>query len=189
MPQGSTGSLSSLIELLRDQADHQPDRVVYDFSAEGEAGGESLTLGMLDARARAIAAWLQLRGVEGQRALLLFPPGLEFITAFLAVFTLAPWRVPASHPPTQPAGGNRAENPSPSRPPRPAVLMTTADQLLSTRQWLTQVPDLSQAHWLGSRRALTRQSRPTLAWAHGAGYTISAFLQWLPRVRRPHPRG
>ncbi len=170
---GSTGSLTSLIELLRDRVDHQPDRVVYDFSAEGEAGGESLTLGMLDARARAVAAWLQLRGLEGQRALLLFPPGLEFITAFFGCLYAGTVAVPASIPrPNRPA--NRLK--SIVEAARPTALLTTVDQLLSARQWLTQVPDLSEAHWLGVEAVPDSLAR------HWRGPTVRshdlAFLQF-----------
>ena len=45
---------------------------------------ERLSYSTLDEKARCIAARLQLRYEVGNRALMLFRPGLEFIVAFLA---------------------------------------------------------------------------------------------------------
>ncbi|MES1242504.1 MAG: AMP-dependent synthetase, partial [Acidobacteriota bacterium] len=63
-----------MAELLRRRARESPDRRIYTFlDGEGEASAV-LTLGELDRRAREIAA--RLRTAPGERALLLYPPGL-----------------------------------------------------------------------------------------------------------------
>ncbi|HSG38239.1 MAG TPA: AMP-binding protein, partial [Thermoanaerobaculia bacterium] len=54
----------------------------FTFLRDGRAEAARLTWAGLDRRAREIAAALQARGLEGERAVLLFPPGLEFIAAF-----------------------------------------------------------------------------------------------------------
>src|SRR5437660_1797826 len=97
-PAPTPGGPRSLTELLRGRAADRPERVVYAFSPDGVADGASLTLGALDARARALAAWLQARGLEGERVLLVFPPGLEFITAFFGCLYAGAVAVPASVP-------------------------------------------------------------------------------------------
>jgi acyl-CoA synthetase (AMP-forming)/AMP-acid ligase II len=43
---------------------------------------ERLTYGNLDRQARGIAAWLLTNGCKGQRAILIYPAGLDFIAAF-----------------------------------------------------------------------------------------------------------
>src|ERR1041384_1764346 len=72
---------TTLVDLLRQRALHQPHRTAYIFLRDGESE-ESLTYGELDTRARAIAVQLQSTVAQGQRILLLYPSGLEFISAF-----------------------------------------------------------------------------------------------------------
>src|ERR1043165_6520263 len=53
------------------------------YGATAEAAKcDSLTYGELEARASSLAAQLRLRCKTGDRALLVFPPGLDFIAAF-----------------------------------------------------------------------------------------------------------
>ena len=73
----------TLVEMLRRRADERPDMVAYTFLADGEREGARVTYGDLDRSARTIAAALHDRSLKpGDRALLLYPPGLEFIGAF-----------------------------------------------------------------------------------------------------------
>ncbi|MEZ6075506.1 MAG: AMP-binding protein [Pirellulaceae bacterium] len=53
-----------------------------DFFDSGIVNGPSLSYGQLDKLARSIAARLQSIGRMGDRVLLLFGPGLEFMPAF-----------------------------------------------------------------------------------------------------------
>ena len=69
-----------LNEILNYRAQHEPDRICYIFLQNGETPSASLTYGELDRQARVIAA--SLKSWQGERALLLYPSGLEFITAF-----------------------------------------------------------------------------------------------------------
>ena len=55
---------------------------MYTYLVDGEIEGANLTLAALDWQARAIGALLQSYGAGGERALLLYPAGLEFIPAF-----------------------------------------------------------------------------------------------------------
>lgn len=73
---------STLVELVRRRALTDPDFATYCYLTDGESLEERLTNAELDRRCRAIAAWMQQRDLEGQRALLLYGPGLDFITAF-----------------------------------------------------------------------------------------------------------
>ena len=73
----------TLVDLLRRRAAGEPDSALFRFLPDGEDGVEAtLTPGELDLRARALATRLQELGLTGGRALLLYPPGLEFIAAF-----------------------------------------------------------------------------------------------------------
>lgn len=73
---------STLVDLLRTRVLHNPEQTAYTFLQDGETESDSLTYQELDQQARAIAASLQYLDASGERALLLYPPGLEFIAAF-----------------------------------------------------------------------------------------------------------
>ena len=73
---------NNLVEILRRRAQEHPEKVAYIFLEDGEKREDPLTYGELDRRARAIAAQLEKDGLSGERALLLYPPGLDFIGAF-----------------------------------------------------------------------------------------------------------
>src|ERR1044071_4464507 len=79
---GSFFGPSNLVDLLRHRAAHQPNDVAFCYLVDGETESESWTYAELDRRARAIASWLESLGLQGQRALLLYPAGLEFVAGF-----------------------------------------------------------------------------------------------------------
>ncbi len=87
-------------ELLRWRATHQPERNAYTFLRDGELEESSFTYAQLDRKARAISAWLQSEHALGERVLLLFPPGLEYISAFFGCLYAGAIAVPA-YPPHQ----------------------------------------------------------------------------------------
>jgi acyl-CoA synthetase (AMP-forming)/AMP-acid ligase II/acyl carrier protein len=70
-------------EVLTAWVEARPDAVLYQFLADGERVGEQLRYGELDQRARTVAARLRREGLrQGDRALLVFAPGLDFVAAF-----------------------------------------------------------------------------------------------------------
>jgi natural product biosynthesis luciferase-like monooxygenase protein len=75
-------SVRTLVNLLRYRAIHQPNRVAYTFLEDGITEAARLTYQELDLQARAIATQLQSLQATGERALLLYPPSLDFIAAF-----------------------------------------------------------------------------------------------------------
>jgi len=95
------GQATSLVDISRWRAVHQPDTVAYHFLTDGAASHASLTYASLDLRARAIAGLLQSRVEPGARILLLYPPGLDFVRAFLSCLYAGVLAVPA--PPLDPS--------------------------------------------------------------------------------------
>ncbi len=89
---------SSLVEIVRARARLQRTNIAYRFLLDGDQDEISLTYGELDERARAVAAWLQKRGTKGERALLLYPPGLDFVVGFLGCLYAGVIGVPAYPP-------------------------------------------------------------------------------------------
>ena len=89
---------SNLIDLLRRRSADTPDRTVFTFLRDGVTPVETVTFADLDRRARETAAWLQPRFPAGARALLLYPPGIEFVVAFLGCVYAGLIAVPAYPP-------------------------------------------------------------------------------------------
>src|SRR5690606_18394310 len=79
MPHPHAPPVSTMVQLLRHRAAHQPDRVAYTFLVDGEDERREWTWAELDRRARAVAAWLQGRVPPGSRALLMFEEGLDYL--------------------------------------------------------------------------------------------------------------
>jgi 8-amino-7-oxononanoate synthase len=72
----------NLIRMLRHRAEERPDQPAFVHLLDGQFNQAVLTYAQFDQRACAIAARLQDMGLTGQRVLLVYPPGLDFITAF-----------------------------------------------------------------------------------------------------------
>jgi acyl-CoA synthetase (AMP-forming)/AMP-acid ligase II/alkylation response protein AidB-like acyl-CoA dehydrogenase/acyl carrier protein len=93
-------NVSNLIELLRYRGEAEAEKTAYVFLEDGENECSHLTFGQLWQESLIIAASLQASGLAGERALLLYPPGLDFITAFLGCIMASVTAVPA-YPPRQ----------------------------------------------------------------------------------------
>ncbi len=78
----SPASANNLVDLLRRRSRQHPDRIAFIFLSNGEEEGERLTYGELDQRARVLGSHLRRKLPAGERALLLYPPGLELIVGF-----------------------------------------------------------------------------------------------------------
>lgn len=89
---------TSLVDILRWRAKNQPQRLAYRYLIDGEYDEVVLTYEELDRRARSIGAVLQASASAGDRAILLFPPGLDFIAAYFGCLYAKIIAVP-SYPP------------------------------------------------------------------------------------------
>jgi len=88
----------SLVEVLRARAAQQSHRRAYTFLPDGEKQALHLSYGELDQQARVIAANLQDLGLQGGRAVLLYPQGLDYIAAFFGCLYAGVVAVPAYPP-------------------------------------------------------------------------------------------
>lgn len=145
----SAENCPTIFHILRWRAEHQPGRRAYTYLRDGEEDAANMTYGELDLRARAIAAAVQQRARRGDRVLLLYPSGLEFIAAFLGCLYAGVTAVPAYQP-----------NPRLERTltriraitadARPAVVLTTASLLSAASSLAASEPIFSGATWLAT---------------------------------------
>lgn len=105
---GRDKNFSSFVELLRYRSSAQPDAQAFTYLLDGEGEGATLTYQQLDRQARAIASRLQAKKLAGvseaccrHRALLLYPPGLEYLAAFFGCLYAGVVAVPAYPPRNQ----------------------------------------------------------------------------------------
>src|SRR6188474_2291029 len=93
----SRNRVRTLVELLETQARNHAPRRAFTFLAD-DGQEQTLTYRELDARARKIAASLSDCTRPGDRALLVFPAGLDFISAFFGCAYAGVLAVPATFP-------------------------------------------------------------------------------------------
>ncbi len=97
---GSNSEFVTVTQLLQVRAERTPSRTAFIFLENGERESGRLTFAQLDERARRIAARLQSAVRPGARAILLYPPGLDFICAWTGCLYAGVVAVPA-YPPRQ----------------------------------------------------------------------------------------
>ena len=131
------------------RADGHPDRLAYRFIQDSETEIISITYGELDRQARAIGAWLESFGASGERALLLYPSGLDYFVAFMGCLYAGVTAVPA-YPP-------RLNRPVPRiqsivADSQAAFALTTSSILHNIEQRFEHSPDLQALHWLNTEQ-------------------------------------
>lgn len=100
-----------------------PGACAYVFLADGEHQEQVLTYRELDAKARLIASWLQEYQQTGERALLLYPSGLDYIAAFFGCLYAGTVAVPV-YPPSR---HHRQRLAAIIHDAAPKVILTTAE--------------------------------------------------------------
>ncbi len=156
----SQATSANLVELACSRANEKPDRTAYVFLQDGENESGRLTFAELNRRARVIAARLQRMGMAGKRALLLYPPGLDYIEGFFGCLYAGVVAVPASLP-------TRRQKPrllAVINDAAPAVMMTTTDIAAKIRDELASGSDAYVATKVSSRDVGVAPTIPNPVW-------------------------
>ncbi len=100
-----------LVNRLRQHAREHPERtaLVHVEAAAGGLAEQSLSYGELDARARSVARWLSRRCRVGDRVLLLYGAGHEFVTVLAGCLYAGVVAVPAPQPTAQRGHSSRSD--------------------------------------------------------------------------------
>jgi phthiocerol/phenolphthiocerol synthesis type-I polyketide synthase C len=89
----------SLLEVVRHHAGMRPEHCALVFLPDGEREGGRLSYAELDRRARVFGAQVQRMNLQGTSLLLMLPPGMGYIVAFLGCLYAGAIPVPG-YPPT-----------------------------------------------------------------------------------------
>jgi acyl-CoA synthetase (AMP-forming)/AMP-acid ligase II len=136
---------SSLVDVLRRRAAEQPNDPAYIFLPDRSAERLSLSFAELYAEARLVAASLAERGQKGDRAILLFSPGLDFIVAFFACLLAGVIAVPLMVPRR---ASSRDASAAILADCSPRFAMTRRDLLTDARPELTERFGTGQLDWV-----------------------------------------
>ncbi|MGD2113927.1 MAG: AMP-binding protein, partial [Acidobacteriota bacterium] len=127
---------ASLVDVARQWARARQDRIAYRFLPDGDPeNAAEISYGDLDREARKIAAYLQDRLDPGERAMLVYRTGLEFVAAFLGCLYAGVIAVPTSPP------RNVRQLPRLQvieEDARPAVVLTSSDHLDGGSSYLAE---------------------------------------------------
>jgi acyl-CoA synthetase (AMP-forming)/AMP-acid ligase II len=141
---------STLVEILRWRALHQPDRRTYTYLSDGEAEGHHLTHAGLDSLARSIGASLQSHRSNGERALLLYPAGLEFIAAFFGCLYAGVIAVPLPPPNTAQPQRTLGRLRAIIQDAQPSLVLTTSSILADSKGLFALASDLLNMRWVAT---------------------------------------
>lgn len=144
-----------LVTLLRQRAQTQAERRAYTFLLDGEQEEETFSWSQLDQRARAIAARLQRTVALGDRVLLLYPPGLEYIAAFFGCIYAGAVAVPA-YPPRHNRNQLRLQTLVTDAQAQTALTSTHVLSRMSDR--MTRDTNLAQLRWISSDEIANEES-------------------------------
>src|SRR5437588_485028 len=167
---------STLVDLLRRRALRQPDQLAYTFLLDGETSELRLTYRELERRALAIAAALRLAGATGGRALLLYPPGLDFIEGFFGCLYAGVVAVPAYPPDPAKLQRTLPRLQAVIADAQATLVLTTSPILATAKLIFAEAPDLRALHWLATDTVVSSVEED---WrAEHANADDLAFLQY-----------
>ncbi len=139
---------ATVVDLLRWRASHEPGRRAYTFLEDGEAEESSVNYGELDRQARSVAARLQILGIEtGERILLFYPPGREYVAAFFGCLYAGVIAVPA-YPPRLSRPISRLQ--AIMADSQATVALTTTHILSNLERRFAHAPEMKSLRWLAT---------------------------------------
>ncbi|MGB6045318.1 MAG: AMP-binding protein [Pirellulales bacterium] len=150
--------LGNIVRTLQAHATRTPDECVLEFIAEDTSTAQSFTFRSLETRAQAIAAVLQSKLQPGDRAILMHPPGFEFVEAFFGCLFAGVVAVPVCIPrPRRPS--RRFERLLESA--QPSVVLSSESVCDQRHELFARIPDVLRLPWLANDRI---GSNNALAW-------------------------
>ena len=138
---------TNLVDRLAYWADAQPDEIAFVFLADGEADEQRITYRELDLQARTIARRLVDQRLQGERALLLYPPGLSFIAALFGCFYAGVTAVPA-YPPRR--NRNMLRIQAISDDAQASIALTSEEVARAAGSFFEEAPHLERLLWMAT---------------------------------------
>ena len=135
-----------MIDALQYWTEKQPDDTAYIFT-DGEADETRITFGQFNQRVRSLARRLVEEKLSGERVLLLYPPGLEYVVAYFACLAAGAVAVPA-YPPRK--NRNMIRIAAIAADAQAKAALITSDIADRSGDMLDEAPLLKQLLWLAT---------------------------------------
>lgn len=165
----------TVVSLLRMRASKQPGQVAYTFAAE-YGGTQEITYAELDRKAASIACLLSDLGLRGKLAMLLYPPGLDYVAAFFGCLYAGAIAVPACPPDPLRPDRLLSRLVAVAQDAQPSAVLTTASVGSGLLALLGSVPGLSRLRVVATDRAPAWAS-PDAGFAQASAESI-ALVQY-----------
>lgn len=133
----------SLVDLLRHQALTRGESLAFAFLEDGRDEVDRIGFAGLDAEARAIAGWLAQRHAPGERVLLLFPAGIDFVRAFFGCLYAGLIAIPAPAPEASRRKRTLPRLQAIARDAEVTLVMSTGETLALVRETMALLPALA----------------------------------------------
>ena len=146
---------ATLVDILQNRAREQPHQIIYNFLVDGENESISLTYSELEQKAKAIATYLQSITSPQDRVLLLYPAGLDYITAFFGCLYAGVIAIPA-YPPRPNRSLNRIQNILKNA--QTDIALTNSDTFGSLEKQLEKTPELKNLRWITTNTIAPNQA-------------------------------
>jgi amino acid adenylation domain-containing protein len=137
----------SVADVLRYRAGRHPERRAFIFLGDGVSETRAMSYGELELHALCVASRLRERCAPGDRVLLLYPPGLDFIAAFFGCLSAGVVAVPA-YPPRRNRMMSRLQ--SIVLDASPALVLSTGPVLQSVAAHDGVSPELAAIPWVAT---------------------------------------
>jgi pimaricinolide synthase PimS1 len=138
---------TTLIELLRLRAKNQSNHRAYTFLVDGESEEARITYAQLDHKARVIAVKIQELTTTGDRALLLYPAGLDYIAAFFGCLYAGVIAVP-TYPPRRNRPDDRLQ--AIVKDSQATLVLSTQQIISDLEPRLANAPGLKKQQWIAT---------------------------------------
>lgn len=148
LPKLTGDNISTLGELLRLRSLHEPEKRIYTFLVDGNVDAVHYTLGEIEYQSRRIGGLLQKLLTVGDRALLLYPPGLDYIASFFGCQFAGVVAVPVYPPDPLRLTRTLPRLKEILKDAQPSVVLTTSNILLLAKQLFIDIPDFQSVHWV-----------------------------------------
>jgi amino acid adenylation domain-containing protein len=148
--EGCVSMNDSLVAILRWRAEHQPERHGFSFLGDGEAEELRLSYAQLDRQARMIAAWLQQTAAIGDRAMLLYPPGADYLAAFFGCLYAGVIAIPAYPPRLGQIQRSLPRLQSIARDARPQIALSNSAILSAIAPLSASDPQFASLQWIAT---------------------------------------
>ncbi len=155
-----TNHFSTLVNLLSYRAQNQSDNQGYTFIQSGEEI-DSLTYGQLHLKAKAIASSMQSLNLSGERALLLYQPGLDFIAAFFGCLYAGVIAVPVNLPRKN---RNLSRLQAITADAQAKVVLTGIDLLENRKSEFEESSEFAELTWLATDELNINAALPLPLW-------------------------